>query len=349
MFRFSRALPIEMDKQFHLRLHRHRLAAPERHYPWDSIRSLRSSNCQRQVELLEHGVPVASVATDAMGQYSIPRNPAPGSRLRVSVRDSPPGRPIDTTSNGAGVDFGHCPSARISFRADYCDIHGRAHASSPVGRSRYSVGSSGLSRARATFRKDCAMCPDCKRRRRGRQEGRLRFSFAAAAAMRIRFSIDGIPMNDIGGAVEFANIASAAVGQVEVLRGPNSALYGSDALAGVISLTTARGSTPLPLFSYLVDGGNLYTYHQEGTIAGTLQEASTTYRITPALIAAIRFLTMSITTALLPETLAGKFLPLRACAQRYTTTWLHPANQAQFCFMVFRPAASRPTKMPTSV
>jgi iron complex outermembrane receptor protein/vitamin B12 transporter len=80
--------------------------------------------------------------------------------------------------------------------------------------------------------------------------------------------IDGIPMNDIGGAVEFANVASAAVGQAEVLRGPNSALYGSDALAGVISLTTSRGSTPLPLFTYLVDGGNLDTYHQEGTIGG---------------------------------------------------------------------------------
>ena len=80
--------------------------------------------------------------------------------------------------------------------------------------------------------------------------------------------IDGIPVNDIGGSVEFANIASAAVAQVEVLRGPNSALYGSDALAGVISLTTARGSTPLPLFTYLIDGGNLGTYRQEGTVGG---------------------------------------------------------------------------------
>jgi iron complex outermembrane receptor protein/vitamin B12 transporter len=80
--------------------------------------------------------------------------------------------------------------------------------------------------------------------------------------------IDGIPVNDIGGAVEFANIASASVAQVEVLRGPNSALYGSDALAGVISLTTARGNTPLPLFTYQSAGGNFGTFRQEGSLSG---------------------------------------------------------------------------------
>jgi len=80
--------------------------------------------------------------------------------------------------------------------------------------------------------------------------------------------LDGIPANDVGGFFEFANLTSAAIGQVEVLRGPNSVLYGSDALAGVVSFTTPRGNTPLPLFTYLIDGGNFGTYHQEGTFSG---------------------------------------------------------------------------------
>ena len=80
--------------------------------------------------------------------------------------------------------------------------------------------------------------------------------------------LDGIPANDIGGGVEFANVSSAALAQVEVLRGPNSALYGADALAGVVSLTTLRGGTPLPLLTYLAEGGNFGTYHQEGSIGG---------------------------------------------------------------------------------
>jgi vitamin B12 transporter len=49
--------------------------------------------------------------------------------------------------------------------------------------------------------------------------------------------IDGVPVNDIGGAVEFANFSTLGIEQIEVLREPNSALYGSDALAGVVSMT----------------------------------------------------------------------------------------------------------------
>jgi vitamin B12 transporter len=80
--------------------------------------------------------------------------------------------------------------------------------------------------------------------------------------------IDDVPVNDIGGAVEFANLATVGIQQIEVLREPNSALYGSDALAGVVSMTTARGATRLPLFTYAGDGGNFSTYHNEVTAGG---------------------------------------------------------------------------------
>jgi vitamin B12 transporter len=81
--------------------------------------------------------------------------------------------------------------------------------------------------------------------------------------------IDGVSANAIGGGVEFANIATVGVQSIEVLREPNSALYGSDALAGVVSLTSARGTTPLPLFTYAGDAGNFGTYRNEVT-AGTV-------------------------------------------------------------------------------
>jgi vitamin B12 transporter len=84
--------------------------------------------------------------------------------------------------------------------------------------------------------------------------------------------VDGVPMNDIGGAVDFAGIATVGIQKIEVLREPNSALYGSDALAGVVSLTTARGATRLPLFTYAGDGGNFSTFHQELTASGVARQ-----------------------------------------------------------------------------
>ena len=84
--------------------------------------------------------------------------------------------------------------------------------------------------------------------------------------------IDGVPANDIGGAVEFSNLASVGVEQIEVLRQPNSALYGSDALSGVVSLTTARGTTRLPLFTYAGDAGNFGTYRQSVAASGLFRQ-----------------------------------------------------------------------------
>ncbi len=77
--------------------------------------------------------------------------------------------------------------------------------------------------------------------------------------------IDGIPANAIGGTVEFANLSSTGIESIEVLREPNGALYGSDALAGVVNLTTPQGSTALPFITYAGDAGNFGTYRNEVT------------------------------------------------------------------------------------
>jgi vitamin B12 transporter len=84
--------------------------------------------------------------------------------------------------------------------------------------------------------------------------------------------VDGIPINNIGGAVEFGNLGTTGIQQVEILRGPNSVLYGADALAGVINLTTAEGATSLPEISYSIDGGNFNTKQQDVSIGGARAE-----------------------------------------------------------------------------
>jgi vitamin B12 transporter len=80
--------------------------------------------------------------------------------------------------------------------------------------------------------------------------------------------LDGIPINDIGGNVDLSYLQADGFERVEFQRGPNSALYGSDAMASVVSITTARGDTPLPLFTIGADGGTFGTYHEDGSVGG---------------------------------------------------------------------------------
>ncbi len=50
-----------------------------------------------------------------------------------------------------------------------------------------------------------------------------------------------MPANDIGGAFDLSDLVDTGIDRVEVLRGSNSVLYGSDALTGVVNITTKRG------------------------------------------------------------------------------------------------------------
>jgi len=58
----------------------------------------------------------------------------------------------------------------------------------------------------------------------------------------VKVLVDGIPMNQPGGLFNFANLTTDNIERIEVLRGPASVLYGSDAMTGVVQLFTQRGS-----------------------------------------------------------------------------------------------------------
>ena len=83
-----------------------------------------------------------------------------------------------------------------------------------------------------------------------------------------RVVIDGVPVEDIGGRFDFGTVATVGLQDAEVYRGPNTVVYGSDAAAGVIALTTPRGSTSFPSFLYEGDAGNFGTYRNQAQLAG---------------------------------------------------------------------------------
>ena len=84
--------------------------------------------------------------------------------------------------------------------------------------------------------------------------------------------IDGVPANDIGGAFDFAQLSNGGVSSVEVLKGANSVLYGADALAGVVNVSTQRGTTSTPELNVSADGGNFGTHFQSASLSGAFRQ-----------------------------------------------------------------------------
>ncbi len=92
--------------------------------------------------------------------------------------------------------------------------------------------------------------------------------------------IDGIVVNDPsspGGSFNFANLDVADIERIEVLRGPQSILYGSEAIGGVISIRTRRAEK-YPFtdnevnFKGFVEGGSFGTLRAGAGVSGVVDE-----------------------------------------------------------------------------
>jgi vitamin B12 transporter len=82
--------------------------------------------------------------------------------------------------------------------------------------------------------------------------------------------IDGVRANDPtsgSGEFDFSILSPAAVERIEVLRGPQSALYGSDAIGGVVNIITRRGGGPTSL-EVQAQGGSYGTAAGSATATG---------------------------------------------------------------------------------
>jgi vitamin B12 transporter len=72
----------------------------------------------------------------------------------------------------------------------------------------------------------------------------------------VRVLVDGVPLNEPGGVLDLGRVTLDDVERVEVVRGPASVLYGSEAVTGVIQLFTRRGAGPARLLAEA--GGGSY-------------------------------------------------------------------------------------------
>lgn len=84
--------------------------------------------------------------------------------------------------------------------------------------------------------------------------------------------IDGIQMNAFGGGFDFAHLATANLDRIEIVRGPQSALYGSNAIGAVVRAVTHDGGAPAADASF--EGGSFGTMRMTAGTSGTVNKWS---------------------------------------------------------------------------
>lgn len=87
----------------------------------------------------------------------------------------------------------------------------------------------------------------------------------------VKVLIDGIDVRDPSkpnGAFDFGHLLAADIERIEILRGPQSGLYGADAIGGVISIITKKGQGPVKATGTL-EAGSFGTFNQTASLSGS--------------------------------------------------------------------------------
>ena len=85
--------------------------------------------------------------------------------------------------------------------------------------------------------------------------------------------IDGVRINDpstVDGQALLGDLLVNNISRIEVLRGPQSTLYGSDAIGGVVNILTKRGGPKPFAFTGSAEGGSFDTYRLNASAHGTI-------------------------------------------------------------------------------
>jgi vitamin B12 transporter len=101
-------------------------------------------------------------------------------------------------------------------------------------------------------------------------------------ANHVKVLLDGIDISDPtvpNGAVDLGHVLTSNIDRVEILRGPQSGLYGANAIGGVIYLTTRKGEGPAKATGTL-EAGSYGTFNQSADLSGAQGRFNYTFNVT---------------------------------------------------------------------
>ncbi len=107
----------------------------------------------------------------------------------------------------------------------------------------------------------------------GGQGGQTSVFMRGTNANHTKVLVDGIDVSDPSSpnaSFDFGQLLTQDIQKVEVLRGPQSGLYGSDAIGGVINVITKSGSGPAQ-FNVGAEAGSFDTFNQAAGVSGSYE------------------------------------------------------------------------------
>jgi outer membrane cobalamin receptor len=182
---------------------------------------------------------LAATVTDDRGRFSMPAAPCVGCRVTVSLTGfSPASAPADATGEIA-VTLDVAPIREAVVVSATRDPAPTSQVGSAVTVfDAVELERRGRPRAGELLRS----VPGFAVVQTGGPGGQTSAFARAGESSYNKVLLDGMPLNEPGGTFNFANLTTEHLERIEIVRGPQSALFGSDAMSSVVQLFTRRAA-----------------------------------------------------------------------------------------------------------